>query len=115
MAATVLDVLKNAKFLIEKGWTQGTFVRADYDEFGNLVGTVQYCAVGAVRAATRALVGEQWRQYDDLQYGARQCLEKALFEHDSRPHDIIAFNDSGGRTKEEVVVVFDKAIAEGCA
>lgn len=59
---TTLDVLRAARALIAKGWTQGALAR---DAEGNDLGcdseeAVSFCALGAVECAVDAVECEDW-------------------------------------------------------
>lgn len=103
MNSAVVVVLKKARALIEQGWTQGAFKR--YTD--NPDRPIEYCAVGAIREASNS---EVWGEL----YDAGICLSTAL-RGMAYTHDPIEFNDAPGRTREEVLEMFDKAIAAGCA
>ncbi len=90
---TTLEVLKEARTLISKGWTRGHYA---HKNSYCMVGAVMHVCAGrderqlACRASKEALMG---------------CLPKGYL-------DLVMFNDTPDRTKEEVLAVFDKAIAE---
>ena len=95
----IKDGLIKARALIEKGWTQGAFAK---DKYGETVGTTdptasQWCATGALMA----IVGTRAR----YSYCVK-LLDQILQE------GIIIFNDSPCRTKEDILALYDKAIAE---
>lgn len=88
---TEAEKLRNARALIEKGWTQGLLARNKDGEgaFSDATEAVSFCAVGAcVRSGV-------------------SCghLKKLLGV------DTTSWNDTPGRTKEEVLDLFDRAIA----
>lgn len=85
----VIAVLKRARKLIATGWTQH-----EMHQWRN--GMMCYCAIGALSAATS----------DTLAYYA---AKNRLVPFTGR--SIIRFNDAEGRTQEEVLAAFDKAIA----
>lgn len=97
-----VDVLKRAKSLIEdKGWTQGALAR---NRAGAHVCPTEhtaksFCMLGACYAANPH-PAYMANATDEL----LMALPKPYFE-------VEAFNDAPGRTKEEVLAVFDKAIA----
>lgn len=96
-----VDILKGAKALIEtKGWTQHTSAR---NASGGVVPPTSktatcFCGLGAINAAGA----------DDFAHVvlAAEALERQIND-DWFPN----FNDAHGRTAEEVIAVFDKAIA----
>lgn len=107
----LVDDLKAARKLIEepKGWTQGQFAR-DSEGFPMLPHSpiaVCFCSIGATLRATMghtprsaATPGQRQRHI-----GALDLLRGFLPAHS----DIVTFNDT--HTHEEVLAVFDKAIA----
>ncbi len=100
MTKTVKDVLIAARAKIEQGWTQGASAR---DALSNAVAfddqnATCWCMVGALFAA---------EPIDDM---LRVDARLSLRIHPARV-GISRFNDTPGRTKEEVLAVFDKAIA----
>lgn len=86
---TVLDVLKGARELVAKGWTQGAFQRGGC-----------YCALGAIIKAAEP-VSE-----------ARLVAEDEAVRHlqDLVGNYVDEWNDEDYRTQDEVVAAFDKAI-----
>lgn len=90
MTTTVIDVLTEARNLVEAGWTQGRFREVDDTE-------VRHCAAGAVYAVEGPGHG-----------AADRALRAALPPRYDR--STVAFNDEPGRTKAEVVALFDLAI-----
>lgn len=96
---TADQILTEARELIRAGWTQG-----DYTSIED--GKVCYCAVGAVRKAAGLLGGGEL--FDNPSYdGAINRLHRVV--GGSIPY----WNDVYGRTREEVVEAFDRAIAGG--
>lgn len=98
-----LLTLIRARAKIESGWVQGSYrARRKFRFFGPLVSTsdpakaTHFCAFGALIAAEP----DQNLRLDALAY---------LHKH---VPDIIAFNDAKGRTKDEVLAVFDRAIQQ---
>jgi len=96
-----VEILKGAKALLEtKGWTQGAYARG---KSGRVVkqprNAVCFCGIGAISVAAGGNTD------DDLGYDAYKALERIVGS--GFPH----YNDAPGRTKEEVLAVFDKAIA----
>lgn len=99
------DVLRKAAELIEKfGWTQGTLARA---EMGNPCGELSpfatcFCAIGAVRRATHLVAGS-----------SREVFHRAigLFCDAVETNNVPRWNDTAGRTKEEVIDALRRAAA----
>lgn len=88
---TEAEKLRYARTLIEKGWTQGAYA---VDENGRAVSenstyAKSFCAVGACLAAKTS----------------SYYLDRLISQ------DVVAWNDTPGRTKEEVLDIFDRAIA----
>jgi len=99
---TVSDTLKAARdLLVTKGWTQGTFARtaAGHTVEGRHDFAVCYCGWGALEAVTRELFTPEFQAAD------RALMAAGGFTH------FPSFNDAPGRTLDEVLEVFDKAIA----
>jgi hypothetical protein len=99
-ATTVKEVLIAARdILVNKGWHQGSYGKKmdgeNSDDLGD-ASCVAYCPIGAIFAVEAAYVVQ--RQAEDL-------LRK-----ETPKNSIVAFNDRGGRTKEEVLELFDQAI-----
>ena len=96
-----VEILKGAKeLLVTKGWTQRTFARNDKGipvHIGMKHTATCFCGVGALLHTAEAV--------DTLYYPAWAALDRAAGEHFPN------FNDAEGRTLDEVLAVFDKAIA----
>lgn len=94
MTSQVVENLTTAKALVEKGWTKGAYSK----QF--LWFTPRYCMLGALK--------EAGCHYNGIDY-----VEEAILDYDpSSRRNVIAFNDHPNRTKEEVLKVFDIAIAK---
>jgi hypothetical protein len=107
---TPADTLRAARALIaEKGWTQGSVA---VDAAGKLTDAADldraacFCAWGAVIAVTRFHDNEECRA---IERDACRLLARAIGK--SSIGHIIIWNDEAGRTREEVLTAFDKAIA----
>lgn len=88
---TIATVLEKSRKLILEGWCQGDLSRYKYGE-------TQYCSIGAVNdTASMDRSKGEWA-------GAIYYLSISM------GNSITGFNDSPGRTKEEVLAAFDKAI-----
>ncbi len=82
----VVKVLERARqLLIDKGWCQGKYKNFDG----------QYCSLGAINAVTKS---------NKLQEEARKILKGVL------PIQISNWNDAPGRTKQQVLGAFKRAI-----
>lgn len=94
---TTKEILVKAKGLIEKhGWTQDKYHAP----------TGEFCSLGAIRYAIWDCLDRS--STDDVYYKAKTAFLRAT---DSGYSSDVAFNDAEGRTKDEVLAVFDKAIA----
>ena len=95
---TTKEILTEARGFIERGWTQGICAR---DSDGEPVpakdpSACEWCVVGAVWAALPE--GRIISDYTDLLTG-------------QAPYDVALFNDNEDTTKEDILKVFDEAIA----
>lgn len=99
---TPLDGLKEARRLVEAGWTQGVAAR---DHEGQPVApqsstAVCFCVLGAISRVTRSSVSMFniiLKTFDAVVPGDGWATEK--------------WNDAPGRTQTEVLDAFDRAIA----
>lgn len=96
----VIRVLDEAKqLIIEKGWAQGYYAK---DAEGRLVDTMDpeacsFCIAGAIsRVQRRSSHRTRTAVFDAV---------RAVTPNE----DIAAYNDAWGRTKEEVIDLFDQA------
>lgn len=102
---TVVDILVDAKEVLEtKQWTQGAGAR---DKDGDLVHSrseeaVSFCSIGAINRASHHFGGGFL--LGTLRFEAEMALQDVIDK------DVITWNDSFGRTKEEVLEAFSKAI-----
>lgn len=101
MRAT-LDVLKEARALIaDKGWCQGVYARNANGNATDLHGrhAAAFCAEGAMFCAAGEGFAENALSFfaDAIPSGYRRGY--------------LSWNDEPGRTKEEVLAAFDRAIA----
>lgn len=103
--------LQDAKALLEQGWTQKTYAR-DADGIS--------CDLEAPYAACWCILGAMRKlQYSgayttDTIYHARQLVANAVPALPTHPTRcaIAEFNDTPGRTKEEILAIFNQAIKE---
>jgi hypothetical protein len=112
----VSEVLRTAKSNIEKGWCKGVFAQdaagnACYYEKGAEIAA--YCSLGAIGAATytnEPFQSEEYLAKRELTQRARDVVANILkTEHDNA--SLPTWNDAAKRTKDEVLAVFDQAIA----
>lgn len=115
---TELEGLKEARALIEMGWEQGVFAR---DMWGEEVdplyyGAVSFCFVGAVQHVFRgpSLVRQRNNPIpaSSEEEWARARLSRTLRRLPSKAPTLASFNDSVFTHKEDVLALFDAAIAE---
>lgn len=105
---TSKEVLTEALELIKNGWIQGSDAQMDigvkvsaYDK-----DATKFCMTGAIRKAANPVHGD-----GDL---ALLSLQKALKKYLCLPFEpsIALWNDAFGRTKEEVIKIFELAMKE---
>lgn len=87
----VADKLREAKALIERGWTQGVSMRDAKGAVCLPPEAVCWCAYGAMTAT-------------DAPIPAYDILDEVM------DGEMVTFNDKRGRTQAEVLAAFDKAI-----
>lgn len=103
---TVVQVLRKARALIRKGWTQGTGARTKSGKGVDSMArsAVRFCCLGAI-----------WRFDHGAVTDSVRCLSRAIngksIEWDSEHLDVVErFNDNPARKKAEVLALFDRAI-----
>lgn len=89
---TTVEVLRVARARIDFGWVQGT--KAVLSENTN------HCCVSATTGIT---------DIPSIERRAERFVRAALDV--KTDHELLAWNDRRGRTKDEVLALFDKAIA----
>jgi len=106
------NILINARNRLEKGWCQGHFELVSED--GN---SVEYCIYGAVNSASSIMdtsdlsdIAAKYQGASNLQ--AIDIANKAVktIQFILKEEEIDKWNDTPGRTKEEVLEMMDKAI-----
>lgn len=86
--------LLHARELIDKhGWVQGVYGNPEKG----------FCIIGAISRAC-------WD--DGVTFETQTAMEGDLQRHAPGYESLVAFNDAKGRTKEEVLALFDRAIQE---
>lgn len=96
---TPKTILRQARALVAKGWTQDRYAadkwrhEVDFDS----PSACRFCASGAIR---RVSIGSPVTQAYDL-------MDRAAGPDHA---GFVAFNDYPGRTKAEVLAMFDRAI-----
>jgi hypothetical protein len=119
LPVSTVEVLEAAReLLVSKGWTQGCYGR---DASGKSLFTSElaehaacFCGWGAVQAVCG---GDGSVNYTPGLWSAMGALDAAVPyvtnpEFHSTAKHFPSFNDTPGRTVEEVLAVFDKAIAD---
>jgi hypothetical protein len=100
----IADKLREARALIERGWTQGEYARRKDGAPASILSRELfcYCAAGAVAA------GAGYKYPSSIVPGMRE-LSLAV-GGDGDESDILNWNDAPERTQAEVLAAFDKAI-----
>lgn len=94
-------LLKAADLIEQKGWTQGAYARSGEFEVSSLHREATcYCTIGAIICAT----GEARMLGRGVVDGTKARLFAMIGDH-----DIVSWNDTPGRTKEEVVEALRRA------
>lgn len=93
---TTIQVLRKARALVKKGWTQGCMARSAK---GNRITpfspkACRFCAWGAIESAAR-----EGGNY----FPAYKALERIV-------ENVPRFNDAPARTQRQVLAAFDRAI-----
>lgn len=110
---TTTEYLKTAKqLLIDKGWIKGDYAR---DADGNRVPAVSssatcYCILGALKAASHS-VDDHTGAMAPLRCSIVNAINGMRKTNFGADYGIHPWNDDPARTKEEVLAVFDAAIA----
>lgn len=97
MDAETRKVLSAAKGLISRGWCQSQ------NESGG-----GFCAHGALFSASGLYEGRPWDEIAPLIKDAERYLDF----YTNEPYSYITWNDAPGRTQDEVVALFDRALTE---
>lgn len=100
---SVIEDLKAARHYIEQnGWTQGALRNI---EDGSI------CAMGAVCLAAGMQIGSptsvlvEWDRHQEMYDELKKHVPEGFF-------DVAAYNDDPATTKQDVLNLFDKALAE---
>lgn len=113
MSKTVLEELMEARALIAKGWVQGTMATQTGSPWDGLRFTA-YCMLGALEKAHGGIVAYRkmdQSHYEPVVHALAAGLPADFYGVGNPPGFIVTFNDSTGRTQQEVLAVFDRAIA----
>ena len=115
MTVTVVEVLREAKHvLLLNDWCQHRSFRDALGEPCERMYASQFCAGGAIEEAARHLTGEEYhiestsKKALNLFDACKNSLEESIAEWQYQ--SLVHFNDQHGRTKEEVITEFDRAI-----
>lgn len=115
---TLKDRLKEVRRLIEQGWIQGSPIKALPRSSPNSEPTYAYCLLGAVDAVcgVNLAEGPGWiftNQLPAVAETLRIALLSQLRDDPSKGFysEIVHFNDTPGRTKEDVLALIDKTLA----
>jgi hypothetical protein len=110
--ATAREVLRGASARIERGWTQRAIARNRYGS--TVISTspqaVCWCSSGAI-LVTAFVLPLGLLEYDDACEDAENLLRRAIRAECGEPMPVTDWNDADGRTKAEVLAVFDAALA----
>lgn len=100
------EILQVAKGFIERGYTKQYFARNGNDApvDSKDPNAVCWCAAGAVRRAVPKGVQSELMEYDAL-YQLRLSLPEGA------SNDLVEYNDRPTTTKEDILALFDRAIA----
>lgn len=107
--ALIKDILREAQQLVAQRWCQGTHA---CDANGEVVSplekeAVSFCALGAVLAVQKKKEAEH--EFGEMFFAYKRALlylDKACPDR----HLVFNYNDTEGRTQEEMVALFDKAL-----
>jgi len=132
---SVGEILQGARNLLAERWSQGAYVSEDGNEkhsqdndFGipdDDDDCYTYCSDGAMRRMIVNMIRQNRdnmskSRADRLLVSAQNAVSSSIMkkaQSSSQGHaasDIWVWNDARGRTKEEVLEVFDDAIANNC-
>lgn len=102
MIHPVTKILKRAKSLIRRGWTQGSYARnrGDTSIVVESPNACKFCLRGAVERAHLDLQADS-----EYYWAAQRVLEKTI-----RKETVIQYNDKSGRKKDEILKKLDMAI-----
>ena len=106
---TTIDYLREARKLIERGWTQGSSGR-DINGAGCASFSpeaIEWCAVGALNVVNAVVRDDDFR----CVIRAEDALNKAVQSiFPARAASVLRYNDLPGTTKADILLVFDTAI-----
>lgn len=111
---TALELLRDAREYVCRGWTQHAYARAENGEpTGTCAGEcwdrpVCWCASGALRAALAVARRENPAERDCF-IEADRALRLAV-PPEVKLRSYVTFNDMPGTTQADIVALFDRAI-----
>lgn len=94
------ELLISARREVEKGWVQGKYETRK-----------GVCAMGALRNASRRAWSPEWAMAYAALHNAVPAAPQPWLGGFSIAPCVVDFNDTEGRTKEEVLALFDRALA----
>lgn len=114
MESKVIEILDEmARLLTEKGWTQGVFARTQGGAPTDCRSDTacSFCLRGALKGATADL---PYNDGTEANYRLHRALGEVLPRESLGAYldghvDIISFNDTPGRTREEVLDLIERA------
>lgn len=98
----VVVVLKDARKLIEKGWTRGQNVR-----YGGTK-KARYCLLGAIEEASAD--AHEWNAEWSKYYDTLESLRPTVARHNVI--GVVDYNDEIAKSKKDVLKFIDEAVAE---
>ena len=107
-----LITLEKARSLVKQGWCQKAFARApDGKSVGaHSTDAIEWCVTGALQAASgfsyENMIGSRVAYAD---YSASRSMFK-LANDIASDYTVMLWNDRQGRTQEQVISAFDKAV-----
>lgn len=107
------EVLVLAREIVSAGWTQEASARDEAGKVCSVEHGVEFCALGAIAAATRRLLPASPYCWLGMRGGASSRAASLLWKAipGGEPWCSVArYNDARGRTKEEIISLFDRAI-----
>jgi hypothetical protein len=106
MKTETIEMLRKARGFLERGWAQGSFA---VDAEGEKVvpgddSACAWCVQGSLLAASN------WKASAETELITTVLLEYSRKGRSPESASIVKWNDTPGRTKEEVLTLFDKTI-----
>jgi hypothetical protein len=104
-----------ARGFIERGWTRGWFARTENGKRADALYPTAtcWCVMGALqRAIDYSVEDDDYSEYTKRAALRYSALASILSKYTPRGRDLLGFNDSLETTKEDVLNLFDRALAE---